>query len=486
MKNYIKILLGLTFGFGALSSCSKKLEDMNNNPKNSDNVPASTLFTYGQKKLVDYYTTPSVSINVFRQLSQEWTEAFYVYSSKYVFSAYTPQNNWWTDLYVYVLHNLDDAKGKWVNTGYDTSIVNNDKRITDMLEVYTYHMLTATYGDIPYSKALTDSVPFASYDKSQDIYSDMLNRLDTSIGSLNLSADAMGDADQFYAGDVSKWKKFGATLMMKIAEDLADKDETVSKKYVQKAVAYGLLESNDDNATMAYFSNSTANINPIASNLNINYSTRHDFVPAGLLVDYMNGVNDPRRADYFQLYKDSAYVGGIAGSSNDYSSKSLFTSTLTSPTFPGTILDYAGAQFMMAEAVERGFVSGSAATYYNNGVKASINFWGGSDADASTYLSNASVAYATATGDWRQKIGYQKWIANFNNPFDAWTDIRRLGYPNLDTDSTRPNGTDAGDFPYRLEYPSNESGSNSINWAAGVANLAGGKDVVTAKLFWIK
>ncbi|QES90388.1 SusD/RagB family nutrient-binding outer membrane lipoprotein [Rhizosphaericola mali] len=483
-KNYKRMLGLFTIGGILLASCSK-LTSMNDNPKATTNVAASAVFTYGQKKLVDNYTSPSVSVNVFRTLSQEWTECTYVYAAKYVFTAYTPQSNWWNYLYSQVLNNLEDAKNKWVNTGEDSSIVNNERRITDMLEVYTFNMLTGTFGDIPYTASLNTDIPFAEYDSSQTIYNDLLYRLDTSISRLNSAATAMGEADLFYNGDISKWKKFGASLMMKIAIQLADYNSTLSKSYVTKAIDYGILASNDDNATFTYSSSSTNNINPIAAALNSSYSTRHDFCPAGLLVNYMNTYSDPRRAYIFRLYNDSAYVGGVAGSSNSYDKVSLFSTSLINPTMPGTILDYTTMQFLMAEAVERGFTTGTAATYYNNAITSSIEFWGGSAADATTYLAQSGVAYSSATGTWKQKLGYQKWLANFNNPYDAWTDVRRLGYPNLDTKETRPNNTDAGDFPYRLTYPSNESGSNTTNWETAVSHLTGGADVVTAKLFWI-
>jgi hypothetical protein len=50
---------------------------------------------------------------------------------------------------------------------------------------------------------------------------------------------------------------------------------------------------------------------------------------------------------------------------------------------------------------------------------------GGSAAKAQTYLSQPKVAYSTAVGGWKQKIGFQKWIALYNRPFETWTEMRR-------------------------------------------------------------
>ena len=132
---------------------------------------------------------------------------------------------------------------------------------------------------------------------------------------------------------------------------------------------------------------------------------------------------------------------------------------------------------------ERGIsVGGTAQSHYNNAITASIEFWGGSAGDAATYLAQPSVNYATATGPWQEKLGYQEWIADYNMNWDSWTVIRRLGYPDIDVVSP-PVGA-KGNFPLRFTYPSNESASNSVNWKAAVTALPGGQDVVSAKLFW--
>jgi hypothetical protein len=156
----------------------------------------------------------------------------------------------------------------------------------------------------------------------------------------------------------------------------------------------------------------------------------------------------------------------------------LYTASL-----PGDLLDYAEVQFYLAEAAERGFIAGPAATYYNNAITASIQMWGDNNAgDATAYLAQPAVIYATAAGTWQEKIGYQEWIASYNRNWESWTLIRRLGYPDIDVVS--PPVGEVSNFPLRLYYPINEVSSNPINWAAAAKNLPGGQDVVSAKLFW--
>ncbi len=162
---------------------------------------------------------------------------------------------------------------------------------------------------------------------------------------------------------------------------------------------------------------------------------------------------------------------------------STFSDQVLNPAFPGDLLDDAETEFLLAEAVERGFsVGGTAEQHYDNGVTASIEAWGGSASDAATYLAQPSVAYTTAAGTYKQKIGYQKWIALWNRGWDAWTEIRRLGYPNINVIDP-PIGA-ISPLPLRFYYPLAEQTANTINYNAAVQAI-GGSDLVTTKLFWM-
>ena len=98
-------------------------------------------------------------------------------------------------------------------------------------------------------------------------------------------------------------------------------------------------------------------------------------------------------------------------------------------------------------------------------------------AEAQTYLQRPDVSYATATGEWRQKIGTQKWIGLYNRPFAGWTEFRRLDYPELPLAVNAISG-----FPNRMLYPGNEQQLNAENYAAASAAIGG--DNVETKLFW--
>ncbi len=464
-----------------LTNCTKDISNsLNHNPKAAPTTLGSAEFTQGELNLVNTYNTTSIAVAPFRVISQEWTENSYVYEANYNFSAYNSPGGFWASVYVGTLHNLDLAKQQFpVGWGGTAGGLRNCLIITDILEIFAYHMLHATYGNIPYTQAEHDSIPFPAFDDEKTIYASLLSRIDTCIAGLSLSDDAMGTADQIYGGNAAAWLKFAASLKLKMAMLNAVHDPATTKTKVNEAITTGVFTSNDDDALFSYDPSSPNVANPIWNA--ISFSGRHDFGPSALLVNTMVGWNDPRLPAYFTLFQGK-YVGGVAGFANNFGKYSDFGPQLYTASLPGDLMDYSQVEFLLAEAAAQGFIAGAPDVHYNNAITASIEFWGGSASDAATYLAQPAVAYATATGTWQQKIGYQEWIANYNHNWDSWTDIRRLGFPDINTVS--PPLQAASDFPLRLYYPPNETTSNPTNTAAAAAALPGGQDVVTAKLFW--
>ena len=143
-------------------------------------------------------------------------------------------------------------------------------------------------------------------------------------------------------------------------------------------------------------------------------------------------------------------------------------------------MGYDEVEFFLAEAVARGYnVGGTADTHYNNAITASILWWGGSAVQAAAYLAQPSVAYATAAGNYKQKIGTQKYLALYTRGWDEWIEVRRLDYPVLVAPSSALTA-----FPVRYTYPVNEQNLNTTNYNAAATAIGG--DKVITKLFWDK
>jgi hypothetical protein len=469
------------------ASCTKNLSSLDNDSKSATNVPSASLFLNGEKNLSDALASTSQSANPFRVLAQSWTENTYVSEAQYALTIDNSPQGWWNLLYANtttsVLNSLAAAKTIIPTDVKDQATQKNDLLINDILEVYAYSLLVNTYGNVPYTQALNREIPFPKYDDAKTVYYDLLARLDTAISGLSTGDPAFGASDQVYQGSVTEWKKFAATLKLKLAIVIADSDPATAGKKVQEAVSAGVFTSNNDNAIFTYSSAINTNSNPVYQALVA--SGRHDFSPANLIVNTLVSWNDPRLPLLYKQY-NGGYLGGAPGAGNGYVKFSQFADQWLSPTWPGDLLDYSETEFLLAEAAERGFaVTGTAETHYNNGITASIIYWGGDTAAATAYLAQPAVAYTTAAGTWKQKIGYQQWIAYADRGWDAWTSIRRLGFPNID--AVNPPIGAIGSLPRRFTYPSNEETSNPQNWAAAVQAVTGGTaDNVSFNLWWNK
>jgi hypothetical protein len=378
-------------------------------------------------------------------------------------------------MYRDVLMDLEEAKSLIPEQEEDVDIEGNQLAVVEILQVYAYYYLVTTFGNIPYSEALNIDDVFPSYDDAETIYTDLLTRLDAAIAGINTSAESFGTADVIYGGDMASWLLFANSFKLKMGITIADSNPGLAETTVESAVADGVFTSNADNAEFAFLS-APPNTNPIWEDLV--QSGRKDFVAASTIIDLMESVDDPRLPFYFTLDNSSGYSGGDPGVSSNYSTFSKPDERITSPNFPGVLLDYSEVEFLLAEAVERGFdIPGSALEHYSDAIVASIEYWGGSPADAAAYLLQPEVNYLTAPGTYKQKIGTQKYIALYNRAWDAWIEWRRLDYPELE-----PAFRAVSEIPLRFTYPVNEQNYNTTNYNEAASAIGG--DDVTTPLWW--
>jgi len=459
-----------------LASCAKNLDDYNIDQKNPVEVSQDPLFSNALKELTDDITSPSVNINVFRYWMQQWTATTYQDEPRYNFVTRNIPQNFWEPLYQEVLHDLKQAK---TYTTEDAEIEedqkNNQLAAIEIVSVYTWATLVNTWGDIPYTEALAD-ISQPKYDDAATIYDDLLTRLDAAIAMIDPAGPGFENADLLYGGNMAAWLKFAHSLKMRLAITLVDVDAARAQEIITSSAA-SAFTSNADNAAFAYVSASPNN-NPVSNNLNSQFTSRQDYVAGGPFVTLLNNLNDPRRPQFFTTV-GGAYVGGGIGTSNQASTTSRPSEKVIAPDFEALLLDYSEVEFILAEASARWNILGSAADHYNKAIEASILYWGGDDRDVSSYLAQPAVAYSTAAGDWKEKIGTQKWLALYNRGFDAWNEWKRLDYPEL-TPAFR--AVAPGIIPNRLTYPVSERTLNGTNVEAAASKL--GADDVTHKIFW--
>jgi hypothetical protein len=473
----------------SLIACSNDLENLNVNTKDPSNVPGEALFTSAEKSLVDQMVNTNVNNNIFRLINQHWTETVYTDESNYDITTRAIPEQHWQFLYKDVLKDLDQSAININNATVDVTANPIDKTnklaIIEVLNIYTYAVLVETFGNIPYKEALNLKYKTPKYDDGLTIYKDLINRLNNAIGKLNTAGKSFGVNDRIYNGDVNKWIKFANTLKLRMGIVISDipTELALATTTVSTAAPF-VFTSNADNASITYLS-ASPNTNPLY--IDLVASGRSDFVPANTLVDYMNTNMDPRRSKYFDNNKDNPetpdveYIGGIYGAANSFPNLTHITPTIQKPEYPGTILDYSETEFLLAEAAERSLIESptTAEAHYNAAITASILNWGGTPTQVTAYLAQTNVAYTTASGTWKEKIGTQSWVALYNNGFEGWTSWRRLDFPIL-----VPHADAVSGIPVRLTYPIVEQTLNKTNYTA--ASSAIGSDKVETKLFWDK
>ena len=146
---------------------------------------------------------------------------------------------------------------------------------------------------------------------------------------------------------------------------------------------------------------------------------------------------------------------------------------MKSPDLKGDLITAAEVHFLLSEAAARGYsVGGTAEAYYNSAIGVSMDEWGVSATDTAAYLALTEVAYATAAGDWKQKIGSQKWVAMFNNGYEGWTAWRLL---DLGLNGPVVDGVTL-DIPTRFLYPTSEATLNGSQYDSAASAIRGTKN----------
>ncbi len=144
---------------------------------------------------------------------------------------------------------------------------------------------------------------------------------------------------------------------------------------------------------------------------------------------------------------------------------------------------------MLVEAAFRGWISGDAQTYYEEGIRAYMDIYSLypntspiPTAEVDAYLREPDVAYSDTNA--LELLNTQYWLVNFRNGTEAFANVRRSGFPDLErndfNDNLPANGGDG--FVHRMTYPDREGSANSDNYTAA-SNAIGGDNLVS-RVFW--
>jgi hypothetical protein len=514
--------LGLALG---LSGCRDFL-DVNVSPNTATQVPASLLLPNG---ILRPAVVTGNTLNVLGNLyAGNWAQSadflFYVPEQTYNLTTTTYQSVW-TELYAGSLPDLAVAES--------TARANGDKNtlaIVRIMQAYNYQLLVDCFGDIPYTEALqgvNNLTP--KYDKDSYVYDQLIVILNEALANIDTSASATtpGSADIVFGTnaasvEMTKWRRFANSLKLRIyLRQCLTRPQVASAGIaaMQGADFLGAGSTSTTSENVAVnpgFLNSSGQTNPFVAAVGYtvtgaatssNQATRAN----ALGLDYLKATQDTLRLK--RIYTPIGSRSNIARNYQGIQSGATPANQAgnqgaLSRIGPGIITPFANAGysqplylmtaaesfFLQAEAVQRGYLTGTAQTLYESGIKESFKLLGLTEANATAYYSqtatvNPVVSDPIAVGQQFntkalapnftlasnkiEAIITQKWIANNGiNGFEAWTEFRRTGYPSGNYISLNAS---AQTFPVRIPYPQNEA--NNPNTPVGVT-------IFTPKIFW--
>jgi hypothetical protein len=321
----------------------------------------------------------------------------------------------------------------------------------------------------------------------------MFNELQDAAAKLDATQPLPAN-DIVYQGNITSWKRFAYSLMLRLALRIQKVDPTNSAKWANLAYTSGLMQSNADNFVVSYKPNTYYAIISNGQCTPMVYYTTWKL--AEPFVAYLRDNHDPRIYIYSALPNgDTVAAHQLGLPPNTPSNQVLLplTSYSVSPasTFgqysaPFVHLSYAQVQLMLSEFALKGVITGlgtaDAATLYNNGVTAAMNelsIYGGSYKITNNDISNYLLTHPFNTIDTDSalnQINTQYWVETHYNFYEQFANWRRSGYPLLDQSSYT--------IPRRLQYPVQEVNINNANVQTAIKDQ--GPDVITTHVWWDK
>jgi hypothetical protein len=383
-------------------------------------------------------------------------------------------------------------------------------------KAYVFMLLVDSYGDVPYSEAgqaYLGGIALPKYDPQQEIYTDILKELSEASQALD-GSKATEAGDLFYKGNIAQWKKLGYSILLRAGMRYSRLDAGKAQQIATAAYAGGTMQSNTDNAAIAFSSSFN---NPTGSWFQ---STEKANSYLGKpFVDSLQRTNDPRLAVIAVKYDNPGGVLGTGtGAENTNPADQIGmpfgysdATIVNAPGFPGKatagwkysqvnrrtlgridipefFVTYSQTQLLLAEAAQRGWISFAVDSLYRSGVRAHMDQMKSYDASAAIPLGTENVYLQANPFDAANalaQINTQYWISSFLSGAEAWSNFRRSGYPSL-----APNpypGADPvvkGAFVHRLVYPVREGSSNAKNYNDAVGRS--GPDNMATHVFWDK
>jgi len=384
---------------------------------------------------------------------------------------------------------------------------------------YGFNM-TLDMGDVPYSEAgmgLGEGNFRPVYDKQADVFRYILE--DLQQAEAYFAEGKSFDGDIMYGGDALKWQKLCNVMQLKVIQTMSKK---VTSEQISRFAAIvnsgNLMTGNDDNFKLEYSTNANA-IFPFYQN---GLQFREYSTPSKLVVDNLKMLNDrrlfywadpaPKKLEEGLTESDyEAYVGGLSSLPNSVIQPNALAGEYSFVNYrytqfqdndPMLIVTYSEQCFIIAEAIEEGWVSGNAQTQYENGVKAQLEYYmnlphteeyvHGMAIDQA-FIDNyftGEAAYKTGGSktDRLQQIWLQRWLIDFfQGNGGNYPQFLRTGFPEYPMDpATNLNNDNKNVYPKRWYYPTSEQSTNPDNLNRALNDQFGGSDSTDGVPWYLK
>lgn len=457
-----------------ISACSKNVDfgNINQNPNEPNSIQTNALLTSAIKDMPLIVSSVQGTLYV-----QHISEITYTEDSRYETVQWSydtfysdPLNN-----LQLILTSLTENPDDHLAAGDK----DNQMAVAKLLKAYMFHHMTDRWGMIPYTEALQgQNILKPKFDTQESIYNSLFTEIDEALALINPTSPLKLTGDIMFNGDMHKWKMFGNTLKLVMALRVADVHPDAKDKFNQAYTA-GVIDSVSNNMHFPYLTDD-ANDNPWQDR----FESRQDYAVSDILVDHLTTHNDPR-LPFFAELPDADTTNTYKGMPYGKESPGILATTISLITDKviqdgtqagGMVFTYAQVAFSMAEAAQRGWTTvGDAKTWYELGIKASMDQWGVSNSDASAYIN----AHPFENSKAMELIGTEKWVALYLQGYEAWAEWRRLDYPIL---SPAPDALTGNGIPVRQGYSALTKALNTTNYQSAVS--AQGADNQDTKLWW--
>jgi hypothetical protein len=517
MRFLVMIFFGLLII--SLNACTKKFEQLNTDPTSFSSLPSAAIpKALARAQYEGVYGDPGGYELIHSLFTDLWSQFFadaggsasdrYVINQDWIISQWnlTYTVNWPSLKLV-----IDATQG--------TAPAAN--AIAKIWKVYIFHQNSDFYGPIPYFQAGlgTLSIP---YDGQQAVYMDFFKTLDsatTVLQAADTTQKPFGTDDMIYHGDIANWIRFANSLRLRLALRVSQVDAAMGQEQAEKAVAGGVMQTNDDNAFVDVTSN------PNSANGLCDEAPWQNMRMSATMESYLKGYNDPRMQQY---YSPADLDGQYHGLRNGLAPTDVTLATVPGGEFMGAVnlsninltrwnpltdgttrlnVMYSAESFLLrAEGALNGWnMQGNAVDLYNQGITLSMNQWGITDNTAiqtyinsntppaalTDYLNSPAVAtipvkFAADPATQRQQILTQKWLALFPDGIEAWAEVRRTGFPKLYpvVHSDNPD-VSTSDIIRRFTFVQYEYSTNAAAVQAAIP-LLNGPDKASTHVWWNK